>query len=66
MPGRTWEDFLALGVTEIREYDATSIQVTRRLRATLEELRKSVRAENRPAVDAEIHRSSSSGLRRSG
>ena len=32
-----WDDFLALAVTEIREYGATSIQVVRRLRAMLEE-----------------------------
>jgi uncharacterized membrane protein len=54
MPGRTWEDYLSLAVTEIREYGATSIQVTRRLRAMLEDLRASVRPEYRAAVDAEI------------
>ena len=54
MPGRTWEDYLALGVTEIREYGSTSIQVMRRLRAMLEDLRESVRPEHRPAVKAEI------------
>ncbi len=31
-----WDDFLALAVTEIREYGATSIQGVRRLRAMLE------------------------------
>ena len=35
MPGRKWEDYLTLAVTEIREYGA--IQVTRRLRAMLED-----------------------------
>jgi uncharacterized membrane protein len=54
MPGRTWEDYLTLAVTEIREYGAQSIQVTRRLRAMLEDLRASVRPEYRAAVDAEI------------
>ena len=54
MPGRTWEDYLALGVTEIREYGSTSIQVMRRLRAMLEDLRASVQPEHRPAVEAEI------------
>jgi uncharacterized membrane protein len=54
MPGRTWEDYLTLAVTEIREYGSTSIQVTRRLRAILEDLQESVRSEHRPAVDAEI------------
>jgi len=54
MPGRTWADYLALAVTEIREYGSSSIQVTRRLRAILEDLQESVRPEHRPAVDAEI------------
>jgi uncharacterized membrane protein len=56
MPGRTWEDFLTLGVTEIREYGCNAIQVTRRLRAMLEDLRDAIRPENRTAVDAEIAR----------
>src|SRR5689334_16652605 len=54
MPGRTWDDYLTLAVTEIREYGAQSIQVTRRLRAMLEDLRASVRPEHRAAVDSEI------------
>jgi uncharacterized membrane protein len=54
MPGRTWEDYLTLAVTEIREYGAQSIQVTRRLRAMLEDLQQSVRPEYRATVDAEI------------
>ena len=33
-----WEDFISLAVTEIRQYGATSIQVTRRLQAMLENL----------------------------
>ena len=33
-----WEDFVCLAVTEIRHYGAESIQVTRRLRAMLENL----------------------------
>jgi uncharacterized membrane protein len=53
---RRWEDYLSLGVTEIREYGASSIQVMRRMRAMLEELREGVRAENRPAVEDEIAR----------
>ena len=56
MPVRTWPDFLALGITEIREYGATSIQVTRRLRALLEELGELVLPENRAAVDDELRR----------
>ena len=56
VPVRRWEDFLALGVTEIREFGSTSIQVLRRLRAVLEKLLDEVRPENRPAVTAEIAR----------
>jgi uncharacterized membrane protein len=56
MPVRTWPDFLALGITEIREYGATSIQVTRRLRALLDELSELVLPENRAAVDEEVQR----------
>ena len=56
MPVRTWPDVLALGVTEIREYGATSIQVARRLRALLEELSELVLPENRAAVDDEMRR----------
>ena len=54
MPGRTWDDYLTLAVTEIREYGASAIQVMRGLRALLEDLQESVRPGHRPAVDAEI------------
>jgi uncharacterized membrane protein len=56
IPARGWEDYLTLGVTEIREYGSTSIQVMRRMRAMLEELRDEVRAEHRPAVEEELAR----------
>ena len=56
IPVRRWEDFLALGVTEIREFGSTSIQVLRRLRAVLEKLLQEVRPENRAAVQAELAR----------
>ena len=56
IPVRRWEDFLALGVTEIREFGSTSIQVLRRLRAVLEKLLQDVRPENRGAVQAELAR----------
>ena len=46
-----------LGITkEIREYGSTAIQVMRRMRAMLEELRDEVRAEHRPAVEEELAR----------
>jgi uncharacterized membrane protein len=53
---RRWEDFLALGVTEIREFGATSVQVMRRLRAMLQELHEAVLPEHRVAVAAELAR----------
>jgi uncharacterized membrane protein len=56
MPVRTWADYLALGVSEIRAYGATSIQVTRRLRALLSELRELVPPANQVAVDDELRR----------
>jgi uncharacterized membrane protein len=56
IPVRTWEDYLTLGVTEIRQYGASSIQVMRRMRALLEELRDDVLPEHRPAVDEELTR----------
>jgi uncharacterized membrane protein len=56
VPVRRWEEFLELGVTEIRVYGATSVQVARRLRAALEELRAAVRPEHRGAVDGELYK----------
>jgi uncharacterized membrane protein len=56
IPVRTWEQYVSLGVTEIREYGATSIQVMRRMRAMLEELRRDVRPEHRSAVEEELER----------
>jgi uncharacterized membrane protein len=56
MHARRWEDFLELGVTEIRNYGAAGIQVNRRLRAMLEELQDTVRPENRQAVADELAR----------
>jgi uncharacterized membrane protein len=54
VPVRRWEQYLQLGVTEIRQYGATSVQVTRRLRAALEELRAAVASSHRAAVEAEL------------
>jgi len=56
IPVRRWEDFLALGMTEIREFGSSSIQVLRRMRAVLEKLQQEVRPENRAAVKSEIAR----------
>ena len=53
---RRWEDYVTLGLTEIREFGATSVQIMRRLRALLEELLETVRLEHRAAVDEELRR----------
>jgi uncharacterized membrane protein len=51
-----WEDYLMLGVTEIRLYGVSGIQVMRRLRAMLEELEGEVLPEHRAAVSEELAR----------
>ena len=51
---RSWEDVLALGLTEIRDYGATATQVTRRMRALLDRLAERVRPEHLAAVDAQL------------
>ncbi len=56
MPARRWDDFLVLGVTEIRQYGATSIQVVRRLRAMLDTLQETVLPEYAAAVTDELQR----------
>jgi uncharacterized membrane protein len=56
MPIQRWEDYFTLGVTEIRQYGASAIQVMRALRAMLEALRDDVRPEHRAAVDDELAR----------
>lgn len=56
MPIQRWEDYFTLGVTEIRQYGASGIQVMRALRAMLDALRDDVRPEHRTAVDDELAR----------
>jgi uncharacterized membrane protein len=56
IPARSWEDYLSLTTDEIREYGAGAIQVMRRLKALLEELRDEVRPEYRAAVSDELGR----------
>ncbi|WP_231157649.1 DUF2254 domain-containing protein [Streptomyces sp. CNZ748] len=54
VPGRSWEEYLELGVTEVREYGVGSLQVCRRLRALLDGLLSGVPAERRPAVRRQL------------
>jgi uncharacterized membrane protein len=56
IPTLEWTDFLTLASTEIRQYGASSMQVLRRLRAMLEDLRDSVLPEHRKAIDEELGR----------
>jgi uncharacterized membrane protein len=56
VPARSWEDYLALTVDEIREYGNGGIQIMRRMRALLEELHAEVRPECRAAVRDELRR----------
>jgi hypothetical protein len=53
---RRREDILSQGVTEIRQYGASSVQVMRRLHALLALLGEHVRPEHRAAVDEELRR----------
>jgi uncharacterized membrane protein len=56
IPVRSWEDYLALATTEIREYGASSIQVMRRMRSMLEELLEEVPEGRREPVREELAR----------
>jgi uncharacterized membrane protein len=49
-----WEDFVHLAVTEIRHYGGSSIQVTRRLRAMLENLIQSLTEERAAGLRLEL------------
>ena len=56
MAVRGWEDYVTLGLTEIRGSGAGSVQVMRRMRSLLDDLLETVRPENRAAVRAERDR----------
>ena len=49
-----WEDFVSLAVTEIRQYGATSIQVTRRLQAMLQNLIETLPEFRHPVLEEEL------------
>lgn len=53
-PAPDWTDLLDLALTEIRAYGAGAHQVTRRLRALLEDLRDAVPPDRQPAVEAQL------------
>ena len=54
IPMPSWEDFLAVGLTEIRHYGATSAQVMRRLRALLDDLILDAPPSRRPALQEQL------------
>jgi uncharacterized membrane protein len=49
-----WQDFVALGVSEIRIYGAGSLQVARRLRAMLQNLIQALPAHRHPPLSDEL------------
>lgn len=55
-PTPDWEEFVCLAVTEIRQFGGSSIQVTRRLRAMLENLIEVVPPERRDILRNELMR----------
>lgn len=71
VPSATWEDYVILGFTEIRQYGAHSLQIARRLRAALEDLaaiappwRQAPIDEQRRLLDASIDAAWPSGTER--
>ena len=62
-PVPNWEDFLVLAFDEIRYCGANSIQVMRRLRALLQDLKEHVPPERRPALQRYLTRVDN-GIRR--
>ena len=53
-PAPSWGDFLSIALDEARFFGETSVQVTRRLRALLEDLIVAAPPERQPAVEEQI------------
>lgn len=49
-----WTDYASIAVTEIRHYGAGSMQVVRRLRAMIENVRESIPRDRRPPLTAQL------------
>jgi uncharacterized membrane protein len=54
IPLTTWEDFVHLAFDEIRHFGIGSIQIPRRLRAALVDLRSAAPAERHPVLDEQL------------
>jgi uncharacterized membrane protein len=50
----TWDTFVALGLDEIRQYGIDAVQVVRRLRSLLDDLRASLPDERHPALRRQV------------
>ncbi|HKG38490.1 MAG TPA: DUF2254 domain-containing protein [Conexibacter sp.] len=55
-PASDWEDVLDLAFDEIRAYGASSVQICRRMRAALEDLRATSAPSRHTAIDAQLAR----------
>jgi hypothetical protein len=53
-PTPTWDDFLSLALDETRHFSEGSVQVMRRLKALLTDLREIVPPSRRAAVDSQL------------
>jgi uncharacterized membrane protein len=53
-PAPTWADFLNLSIDEILLYGSGSLQITRRLRALLDDLRAATPPPRWPAIDSKL------------
>lgn len=53
-PAPTWDTFLSLAIDEILLYGSGSLQVTRRMRALLDDLRTAAPAPRWPAIDLKL------------
>ncbi len=53
-PVPSWESYLGLALTEIRQYGEGSVQISRRLRALLEHLHDEASPYRRPAVERQL------------
>jgi uncharacterized membrane protein len=53
-PAPTWDAFLSLAIDEILLYGQGSLQVTRRLRALLDDLRAATPTPRWPAIDRKL------------
>ena len=54
LPTPNWEDFVSLGMSEIRLFGGSSLQIVRRLRAMIENLLAVLPEKRRPALQEQL------------